>query len=298
MKITYSNPVKSALKNRKPVLALESTIIAHGMPYPSNLDFAQKAELLCTEEGVVPATVAILDGEIHVGLAQDELKRIAKNENVKKVSRRELGLAISGKWTGATTVSSTAYIAHAANIPVFATGGIGGVHRDANRSFDISQDLTTLSNTPIIVVSAGAKAILDLPKTLELLETLGVIVVGYKTDEFPAFYSRQSGCVGIPPISSPDSVSNLYKNQVELGQSSSILVANPVPKELEIPAAEIESIINDACNLAKEKHILGKELTPFLLQTISNSTGGQSLKTNIALALNNISLGIKICKAL
>ncbi len=298
MKINYSQEVKSAKDSGKPILTLESTIIAHGMPFPQSLDFANQAESLCRDSGVTPATIAILEGKIKVGLEQADLEFIANNDSVKKVSQREIGIALSEKWNGATTVSSTMHIAHIAGIPVFATGGIGGVHRGADLSFDISQDLTALSQIPMIVISAGAKAILDLPKTLEMIETLGITTLGYGVNEFPAFYSRESGCFGIHLISSPGNIAAIYKKNISAGLSSAVLVANPVPIENEIPASEIESIIDDACEAAKTQNILGKSLTPFLLKEIVEKTEGRSLETNKALALNNIKLGIEIAQGL
>jgi pseudouridine-5'-phosphate glycosidase len=242
--------------------------------------------------------IAIINGEIHVGLEKDLLIFIAEDDSVRKTSRRELGIAIAEKWHGATTVSSTMYIAHRVGIPVFSTGGIGGVHRGAEYSFDISQDLFALANIPMIVISAGAKSILDLPKTLEMMETLGITVVGYKTNEFPAFYSQSSGCFGIHPVSSSHGVATLFRENVSAGLSVSVLVANPVPLKDEIPAQEIESIINASCKAATTQNITGKDLTPFLLKDILDKTSGRSLETNQALAINNIKLGIGVAKEL
>ena len=298
MKIHTSKDVRLALKSGQPVLALESTIIAHGMPFPDNLKFAQQGESLCRDQGVTPAMIAIINGEIHVGLEKDLLIFIAKDDSVRKTSRRELGIATAEKWHGATTVSSTMHIARQVGIPVFSTGGIGGVHRGAEYSFDISQDLFALANIPMVVISAGAKAILDLPKTLEMMETLGITVVGYKTSEFPAFYSQSSGCFGIHSISSSRGVAALFRENISAGLSASVLVANPVPVKDEIPAQEIESIINASCKAARTQKITGKELTPFLLKDILDKTSGRSLETNRALAINNIKLGIGVAKEL
>ena len=298
MKIHTSRDVQLALEAGQPILALESTIIAHGMPFPDNLKFAQQGELLCRDRGVTPAMIAIINGEIHVGLEKDLLVFIAENDSVRKTSRRELGIAIAEKWHGATTVSSTMYIAHQIGIPVFSTGGIGGVHRGAEYSFDISQDLFALANIPMIVISAGAKAILDLPKTLEMMETLSITVIGYKTNEFPAFYSQSSGYFGIHPVSSSHGVATLFRENVSAGLSASVLVANPVPLKDEIPAQEIETIINASCKAAATQNITGKDLTPFLLGDILDKTSGRSLKTNQALAINNIKLGIDVAKEL
>jgi pseudouridine-5'-phosphate glycosidase len=298
MKIHTSRDVQLALEAGQPILALESTIIAHGMPFPDNLKFAQQGELLCRDRGVTPAMIAIINGEIHVGLEKDLLVFIAENDSVRKTSRRELGIAIAEKWHGATTVSSTMYIAHQIGIPVFSTGGIGGVHRGAEYSFDISQDLFALANIPMIVISAGAKAILDLPKTLEMMETLSITVIGYKTNEFPAFYSQSSGYFGIHPVSSSHGVATLFRENVSAGLSASVLVANPVPLKDEIPAQEIETIINASCKAAATQNITGKDLTPFLLSDILDKTSGRSLETNQALAINNIKLGIDVAKEL
>jgi len=296
MKIHTSRDVQLALESGQPILALESTIIAHGMPFPDNLKFAQHGESLCRDRGVTPAMIAIINGEIHVGLEKDLLIFIAEDDGVRKTSRRELGIAIAEKWHGATTVSSTMHIAHQLGISVFATGGIGGVHRGAEYSFDVSQDLSALAEIPMVVVSAGAKAILDLPKTLEMMETLGITILGYKTGEFPAFYSRESGILGIHSVGSDHEIANIYKANISSGISSAVLVANPVPEKDEIPRQEIESVIDRACKSAAELNIIGKTLTPYLLKEIEQKTGGSSLKANKLLALNNISLGINIVK--
>lgn len=296
MKIHTSKDVQLALETGQPILALESTIVAHGMPFPDNLKFAQQGESLCRDQGVTPAMIAIINGEIHVGLEKDLLIFIAEDDGVRKTSRRELGIAISEKWDGATTVSSTMHIAHQLGISVFATGGIGGVHRGAEYSFDVSQDLSALAEIPMVVVSAGAKAILDLPKTIEMMETLGITILGYKTGEFPAFYSRESGILGIHSVGSDHEIANIYKANISSGISSAVLVANPVPEKDEIPRQEIESVIDRACKIAAELNIIGKNLTPYLLKEIEQKTGGRSLKANKLLALNNISLGINIVK--
>ena len=294
MKIQFSKEVKTALETGKPVLALESTIIAHGMPHPDNVEFALKAESICRKQGVVSATIAIVNGECCVGLEKAQIEFIAKDASIKKVSRRELGIAVSKKWSGGTTVSATMHIAHQSGISVFSTGGIGGVHRGAKHSFDISQDLTALAQIPMVVISAGAKAILDLPKTLEMLETLGIPVLGFETNEFPAFYSRNSGLCDLFRIESPGEAAHLYRKNMEMELSASTLVVNPIPEKDEIPSDKIEKIIDSAINDARIKKISGKELTPFLLKEIVKKTDGRSLETNKALALNNIRLGVKI----
>ena len=298
MKIQFSAEVESSLIVGKPVLALESTIISHGMPYPDNIEFSLKAESICKQQGVVPATIAIINGKCCVGLEKTQIESITKDASIKKVSRRELGIAIAKKWTGGTTVSATMHIAHQSGLSVFTTGGIGGVHRGAEKTFDISQDLIALSQIPMVVVSSGAKAVLDLPKTLEALETLGVPVLGFETDEFPAFYSRNSGLCGLLRIESPGEAAHAFRKNIDVGLSASTLIVNPVPEKDEIPNNEIEKFIYDAIKRAREKKIKGKDLTPFLLKEIMKNTEGKSLQTNKALAINNVNLGIQISKEL
>lgn len=298
MNLNLSTAVQTALEASQPLLAMESTIIAQGMPYPESLDFAQKAEALCREMGVVPATIAIINGVPQVGLDEAQLKFIAHDGSIRKVSRRELGIAASEQWSGATTVSATMHIAHMAGIPVFATGGIGGVHRGAEYSFDVSQDLTALREVPMIVVSAGAKAVLDLPKTIEMLETLGVCVVGYKTNTFPAFYSVDSGLEIPHRVNTAKEIVRLFQKNIETGMTNAILIANPVPLNHEIPRKEMEPVITGAVENARKTGIPGKEVTPFLLEQIVRATDGRSLKTNIALALNNVQLGANIAREL
>ena len=289
------NPeVENALSKKLPVLALESTIIAHGMPYPENIEFAKRAGVLARKHGVTPATIAIIDGKIHIGLDEKQLETLANNTNVEKVAVRDIAFTVAQKLTGATTVSATMHLAHLAGIEVFATGGIGGVHRSAETIFDISQDLIELSRTPMIVVSAGVKAILDIPKTLEHLETYAVPVVGYQTTEFPAFYSRLSGYKTAPRCNDPSEIVKIFKAQKDLNFKSSLLVANPVPCTDEIPNNIIDEYINTALIECSEKKIVGKKVTPFLLKKIVELSNGKSLKTNIALALNNVKLGAQI----
>jgi len=294
IKLKYSKKVKQAMEASFPVLSLESTIISHGMPYPKNIEYARRAEALCEERGVTPATIAIIDGQICIGLEDFELERIATSENIKKISMREIGAAVSRGLCGATTVSSTICIAHKNNIDVFSTGGIGGVHRGAEHSFDISQDLIALSKTPVVVVSAGAKSILDLSKTFELLETLGVSVVGFKTDEFPSFYSRSSGITGLQTVNSPGEIAEIFSNNIQTGLTASTLVANPVPIKYEIPQRDIDSSIQEALAQLEKQKIKGKNITPFLLDHIVKNTAGKSLDANIALAINNVHLGAEI----
>lgn len=290
--------VKAALVEKKPVLALESTILAHGMPYPANVEFANKAEKLITDNGVVPAIVAIINGLVHIGLEEKDLLNICSKKDVCKTSLRDVGWVTAKKLSGATTVSATVHLAHAAGIDVFATGGIGGVHRNAHLTFDVSQDIIALSKIPMVVVSAGAKAILDLPKTLEMLETFSIPVLGYKTNEFPSFYYRKSGLKLSATVNTPEDIASIFTHHKQAGLSSALLIANPVPVLDEIPIKMIDFIIEDACQLAKQKGIRGKQLTPFLLNEIVDKTNGESLKTNQALALNNVQLGIEISKAL
>ena len=271
-KLKYSKEVESARKKLKPDLALESTIIAHGMPFPQNLDFALEAESTCKTQGVTPATVAIIDGILCVGLEKEELDLISRSNNIKKVSMRELGLAVSLGWSGATTVSSTMHIAKRANIEVFATGGIGGVHRDVGQSFDISQDLAALSRISMVVVSAGAKSILDLPKTVELLETLGVSMVGFKTSEFPSFYSRSSGIKRVTKVDSVKKISEVLLINRYLETLGATLVLNPTPAESEIPIEIMDPIIHSAVTELNKRNVEGKMVTPFLLSYIHKKT--------------------------
>jgi pseudouridine-5'-phosphate glycosidase len=288
--------VASALKYDAPIVALESTIIAHGMPYPYNLDFASKAESAVRDGGVTPATIAIIDGSICVGLDEQQMEYLASNNEMEKIATRDIGPAVANKLSGATTVSATIRIAHLAGIVVFATGGIGGVHRRAESTFDVSQDLLELSRTPVVVVSAGVKAILDIPKTLERLEELAVPTIGYKTTEFPAFYSRESGCGLSYRCDCAEDIASIFKIQLELGTGSALLVANPVPKSHEIPKNEIDIYISEALEECSKRKISGKTVTPFLLQKIVELTGNRSLETNIALALNNVQLATEIAK--
>ena len=295
--IIKSKEVQSALTNNQPVLALESTIITHGMPYPDNLKFANKAESLCRNLGVVPATVGVIDGSVYVGLSFDQLAFICNNKKKYKISRRDIGLAITNRWSGGTTVSATMQISHNVGIRVFSTGGIGGVHRGFNKFFDVSQDLLSLKETPMIVVSSGAKAILDIGKTIENLETNGVVVLGYGTNRFSAFYSRETSFV-IQRVNAVKKIVETFKNHLSLGLSSSVLVSNPIPKKNNIPPQKIENTIEKALGKAADLKIYGKDLTPFLLNSVLNQSGGQSLIANKALAINNVKLGAKIALTL
>jgi len=290
--------VASALKTGRPVLALESTIISHGMPYPQNMEFALAAEQMVRDKEVVPATVAIHTGKACIGLSENELQDLAKNADVEKIATRDIGIALAEKSIGATTVSATMHLAHQAGIKVFATGGIGGVHRNVEKSHDVSQDLRELGRTPMIVVSAGCKAILDIPRTIECLETEGVTVLGYQTNEFPAFYSRKSGSPTPGRIDSCAEIAELYRLKSIINQPGAILIANPVPREDEIPEKSINTYIEQALGECRAKNISGKKVTPFLLARMVELTGGKSLKTNIALAMNNIKLGTEIVLAI
>jgi pseudouridine-5'-phosphate glycosidase len=281
-----------------PLVALESTVISHGLPYPENLQTAQFLEQTVRDNGATPATIALMDGKIKVGLNEADLKLLATSHDVAKVSRRDLPLVLARKQTGATTVAATMIAAHLAGIKVFATGGIGGVHRGAPNSFDISADLTELAHTPVIVVCAGAKAILDLNLTLEYLETLGVPVIGYGTDELPAFYTRQSGLKLEARADSPEEIAEIARVKWALGLEGGIIVANPPPAEADLPAAEIEEAIGRALATADREGIRGKAMTPFLLDRLRHETNGRSLETNVALLKNNASLAAKISVAL
>lgn len=296
--LAFAPEVRAALDARKPVVALESTIITHGMPFPQNVETARRVEAEIRAHGAVPATIAIFGGEIHIGLTEAELDALAQAQNVMKVSRADLAVCLAkGAW-GATTVAATMICAHLAGIHVFATGGIGGVHRGAETSFDISADLSELGITPVTVIAAGAKAILDLPKTLEVLETDGVPVIAYGQDDFPAFWSRSSGLKAPLRMDSAAEIAAAHLMRGRLGLSGGQLVANPIPKTAEIPRDEIVPAIEQALAEAAAQHIHAKEVTPFLLQRIFEITEGRSLAANIDLVLNNARLGAAIACAI
>lgn len=286
--------VTRALNFGSAVVALESTVITHGLPQPQNLELARNMEKQVREHGVIPATVALLDGKIRIGLTDVELARLSESTSTLKVSHRDFATAIVKKMDGGTTVAGTMYAANMAGIQVFATGGIGGVHKES--SFDISTDLRALANTRMIVVCAGAKAILDLPATLEYLETMGVPVVGYQTDEFPAFYSRESGLGVSARLDSPKEIADFARAHWNLGMKSAILVTNPVPENEAISRPEMDPIIARASEEAIRHGIHGQKLTPFLLSRISELTNGKSMKSNLALLLNNAALAADISK--
>lgn len=288
--------VKEALENNQPVVALESTIISHGMPYPQNVKTARKVEGIIREEGAVPATIAIIDGKLKVGLTDEELEYLGKAKDIKKASRRDLPFIISKKMDGATTVASTMIIADLAGIKVFVTGGIGGVHRGAQETFDISADLQELANTDVAVICAGAKSILDLKLTLEYLETHGVTVVGYQTKELPAFYTRRSGFEVDYRVETPAEVAAALKSKWDLNLHGGMVIANPVPEEYSMDCEFINQIIDQAIDEAEKLSIQGKELTPFLLDKIKQMTEGDSLVSNIQLVYNNAVVGAQIAK--
>ncbi|WFU10730.1 pseudouridine-5'-phosphate glycosidase [Rhizobium sp. CB3090] len=296
--ISYSKEVAAAKLRGAPLVALESTIITHGMPYPGNIDMARSVEAIIRQEGAVPATIAVIHGVLHIGLEPEELEALAQTSGAMKVSRADLAFAIAERRTGATTVAATMIAAARAGIKVFATGGIGGVHRGAEESFDISADLEELARTDVIVVCAGAKAILDIPKTLEVLETRGVPVVTYDSAEFPAFWSRSSGLPSPLTLNSPAAIANFQTTREQLGINGGMLIANPVPEADEIPREEMEIYIERALDSAERDEIAGKAVTPYLLSTIFDITDGRSLKTNIALVENNARLAAEIAVAL
>ncbi|MCW6652458.1 pseudouridine-5'-phosphate glycosidase [Aerococcaceae bacterium NML210727] len=292
--LSISQEVQHAFDNHLPVVALESTIISHGMPYPQNVEMAKTVEQIIRDNGAVPATIAIMDGKFKIGLEEADLERLAKEKPVAKVSRRDLAEVFAKKMLGATTVATTMIGAHLAGIKVFVTGGIGGVHRGVEETMDISADLEELGQTPVTVVCAGAKAILDLPRTLEYLETKGVPVVGYQTDYLPAFYTRTSEYKLNTRADSTEEIAAMMHASDALGLPAGLLVANPIPAEHEIPHEQIEAIIAQAVAEADEKGVRGKDSTPFLLAKIVELTGGTSLDTNIQLVYNNARVGAQI----
>ncbi|NRB64971.1 MAG: pseudouridine-5'-phosphate glycosidase [Saprospiraceae bacterium] len=296
--IDYSPAVQLAKQENLPLVALESTIIAHGMPFPENVDTARALEKLIIEQGAVPATIALWNGRIQIGLDDAKLEAFArKGASIPKVSRRDIPFVLARKTHGATTVSATMVLAHMAGIPIFATGGIGGVHRGVATSWDISADLLELARTPVTVVSAGAKSILDIPKTLEFLETQGVLVVGYQTHAFPAFYTRESGSLVNHRVNTPEEIAHLIAIQKGLGYTSGMLIANPVPKDKEANPDLIQQALQNALKELDQEGISGKEVTPFLLRKIASLTQGKSLVSNIELAKNNATLAGQIAVA-
>ncbi len=289
--LEFSPEIIRAREKNMPLVALESTIISHGMPYPDNVKTARKVEDIIRKTGALPATIAILDGKIKVGLKDEEVEFLGKAQDVAKVSRRDLAYILSGGNNGATTVASTMIIAKLAGIKIFVTGGIGGAHRGAEDSFDISADLMELARTNVAVVCAGAKSILDLGLTLEVLETHGVPIIGYRTGEFPAFYARESGYKVDHRVEDVDALANILKTKWSLGLNGGLVVANPVPQAYAMDGATINKAINQALLKAEEEGIKGKDVTPFLLDKVKEITGGKSLETNIQLVYNNARLG-------
>ena len=291
--------VREALEQGKPVVALESTIISHGMPYPENVKTALAVESIVRENGAVPATIAIIGGRLKAGLTEEEIEYLGKTgTGVTKASRRDLPVLVAKSSDGATTVTTTMMIAHMAGIRVFATGGIGGVHRGAEKTMDISADLEELAHTPVMVICAGAKSILDLGLTLEYLETKGVPVLGYRTKELPAFYTRESGFPVDYEIDSPEELASVYLAARETGMETGMLVTNPIPEEYSMDRKTIEKAIDEAISEAEKLHIHGKETTPYLLAKVKELTGGDSLSSNIRLVYNNAALAAKTAKAL
>lgn len=290
-----SSDVSRAMRANLPIVALESTVITHGLPKPQNLELAQNMERAVRDEGATPATIAFLDGYLHIGLDANQLERLSNEKDTYKVGPRDFATVITEEACGGTTVAGTMLACKHAGIKVFATGGIGGVHRES--SFDISADLQALATIPMIVICAGAKAILDLPATLEYLETMNVPVVGYGTDDFPAFFSRESGLDVSVQIDTPEDIVEFAREHWKTGLQSAVLVANPLPAGEAIPTSEMEPLIEKASKEAQEKGIHGKEVTPFLLQRINELTKGKSMRANLALLLNNARLAAKIAKA-
>jgi pseudouridylate synthase len=280
----------------KSVVALESTVIAHGLPRPANLETARRLEQIVRDCGATPATIGIINGSLKVGLNEGEVRKLAEENNIRKVSTRDLPIAVAERWDGATTVATTCWIAHRAGIKVFATGGIGGVHRGALP--DVSADLPELARTPIVVVCSGAKIVLDLPATREWLETHGVTVVGYQCDEFPAFYSRSSGLPVDARADSAADVAAIYRAQRELGIESALLLTVPVPEEFEVPKEPLQTALDDALRNAERNNILGRELTPFLLSRMAEHSGGATLRANLALLENNARVAAGVAVAL
>ena len=292
--LSITPEIEEAIKAGKPVVALESTILSHGMPYPENVEFASKVEEVVRGEGAIPATTAIIGGKLKVGLTKDELEIMCKAENVGKVSRRDVAVYLATNQTGATTVATTMLIASLAGIKIFATGGIGGVHRGAQETMDISADLQELAHTPVCVVGAGCKSLLDIGLTLEYLETFGIPVLGYQTDDFPAFYCRKSGYGVDYNLKDAAQAAKIMKTKWDLGLEGGILIGNPIPKEYELDFDEMEKTINQALDMAKKDGIRGKATTPYLLSHIKDITKGVSFASNLQLAYNNAKVASQI----
>lgn len=295
--LEYSDEILDAKKEGLPIVALESTIISHGMPYPENVKMAKTCERIIRDNGCIPATIAVINGKIKIGLDDDDLEYLASAKDVAKVSRRDLAYVVSTKKTGATTVASTMICAGLANIKFFVTGGVGGVHRGYNEHMDVSADLEELATTNVNVICAGAKSILDLGRTLEYLETKGVPVIGYGTDVFPAFFTRDSKYKLNICINDINDIAKMIKTKDDLGLRGGTIIANPIPKEHQLEKSFIDSIIDDAILEGERKGIEGKDVTPFLLSTIVGKTEGKSLEANIELVYNNAKVGAQIAYA-
>ncbi len=292
MNFKFNAEVADALRKKKPIIALESTVIAHGLPYPKNLETARNLERIVRENGAIPATIAVFDGEFCVGLNQNQIEQLATDKNIRKISRRDLPIAVGRKLNCATTVATTSFIAHRAGIKVFATGGIGGVHRGESK--DISADLPELAQTPITVVCSGAKIVLDLPATREWLETFGITILGYGCDELPAFYSQKSGLSVDETVETAREVAEVARARDELNLQNAILLTVPVPKEFEVETEELEKILRDALELAEKQNVKGKEITPFLLSQMAEQSAGKTLAANIALLENNAKIAAQV----
>ena len=292
MNLKFNEEVAGALQTQKPIVALESTVIAHGLPFPGNLETAQRLENIVRENGATPATIAVFDGDFFVGLNENQIERLATDKTIRKISRRDLPIAVAKKLNCATTVATTSFIAHRGGIKVFATGGIGGVHRGF--SADVSADLPELAQTPIVVVCSGAKIVLDLPATREWLETNGISVLGFQCDEMPGFYSRKSNLFVDERIETVAEVAQIARSRDELNLQSAILLTVPPPEEFEIKSEELEEILREALNLAEKNKISGKEITPFLLSQMSQKSAGKTLQANIALLENNARIAAKV----
>jgi pseudouridylate synthase len=291
-----SHEVARALRAGLPVVALESAVITHGLPRPENLTLAQALEQVVREQGATPATVGLLDGKVHVGLSAEELNRLANEDGARKISRRDFGIALVKKENGGTTVAGTLFAARTVGLRVFATGGIGGVHRNSN--FDVSADLPELGRSPLVVVCAGAKSILDLPATIEVLETMGVAILGYQTDTFPAFYSRDSGLPVNARVESPEEIARIARAQWDLDLPGTLLVVQPPPDEMSLPTGQVEDLIKQALKEAGQQNISGAAVTPFLLERVNQLSGGASMQANLALLRNNARLAAQIAMAL
>ena len=296
--LDIAEEVTEAQEEGKPIVALESTIISHGMPYPENISMAKKVESIIRDNGAVPATIALIEGRIKIGISKEELEYMATSKEILKASRRDIPIVIAKKLSAATTVAGTMICASLAGIKVFATGGIGGVHRGAEKTFDISADLQELSKTDVAVISAGAKSILDLKLTMEYLETMGVPVIGYGTDEFPAFYTRESGIPVNYRLDTPEEIAAVILAKDSLGYRGGMVVANPIPEKYSMDKDLIDRVIADAVEEAEREKIYGKDLTPFLLARIKDITKGKSLEANLKLVYNNAELAAKISVSL